>query len=61
MRTEPHGKPQQRTQCLDTIMCKFGKSNVGESGGPVAVRLGENIMYLEEAHLGKIKVGREGV
>lgn len=51
MRTEPQEKPQQRTQCLDTIMCKFGKNIVGDAGGPLAVRLGENI--IRKRHIGK--------
>jgi hypothetical protein len=56
MRTKSEGDPQQTAQCVYSIPCECGRSYIGETGRPLAVRLRElrhNLKYdlLEESKL----------
>jgi predicted GIY-YIG superfamily endonuclease len=41
MKTRPERDPQQTAQCVYRIPCECGRSYIGETGRPLAVRLRE--------------------
>jgi hypothetical protein len=42
MKTRPERDPQQTAQCIYSIPCECGRSYIGETGRPLAVRLREH-------------------
>jgi hypothetical protein len=49
---------QQTAQCIDSIPCECGRSNIGETGRPLAVRLREHRHSLKEGLLEKSKLAK---
>jgi hypothetical protein len=56
MKTRPERDPQQAAQCVYSIPCEFGRSYIGETGRPLAVRLREHKYNLKYGLLKKIKI-----
>jgi hypothetical protein len=52
MKTRPGRDPQQTAQCIYSIPCECGRSYIGETGRPLAVRIREHRQGLLE----KIKI-----
>jgi predicted GIY-YIG superfamily endonuclease len=48
MKTRPKTDPQQTAECVYSIPCEFGRSYIGETGRPLAVRLREHRHNLKE-------------
>jgi hypothetical protein len=56
MKTRLETDPRQTAQCVYSISCKYGRSYIGETGRPLAVRLRECRHSLKESHLEKSKL-----
>jgi hypothetical protein len=48
MKTRLQRDPQQMAQCISSIPCECGRSCIGETGRPVAVRLREHRHILQQ-------------
>jgi hypothetical protein len=48
MKTRPERDPEQTAQCIYSIPCECGRSYIGETGRPLAVRLREHRHSLKE-------------
>jgi hypothetical protein len=55
MQTKSKRDPQQTAQCVYSIPCECGRSYIGKTGRPLAVRLREYRHNLEECLLEKLK------
>jgi predicted GIY-YIG superfamily endonuclease len=53
MKTRQERNPQQRAQCVYSILCECGRSYNGETGRPLAVRVREHRQNLQEGLLEK--------
>jgi hypothetical protein len=53
MKTRPERDPQQTARCVYSIPCECGRSYLGETGRPLAVRLREHKHNLKEGLLEK--------
>jgi predicted GIY-YIG superfamily endonuclease len=49
---------QQMTQCIYSIPCEYGRSYIGETGRPLAVRLREHRHNLQQGVLEKSKLAQ---
>jgi hypothetical protein len=58
MKTRPERDPLQTAQCVYSIPCECGRSDIGETGRLLAVRLREHRHNLKEGLLKKIKISR---
>jgi predicted GIY-YIG superfamily endonuclease len=56
MKTRPERDSQQTAQCVYSIPCECGRSYIGETARPLAVRLREHKQNLKEGLLGKSKL-----
>jgi predicted GIY-YIG superfamily endonuclease len=56
MKTRPKTDPQQTAECVYRIPCECGRSYIGETGRPLAVRLREHRHNLKEGLLEKSKL-----
>jgi hypothetical protein len=54
----PERDPQQMAQNVYSIPCECGRSYIGETGGPLAVRLSENRHNVKEGLLDKPKLAQ---
>jgi predicted GIY-YIG superfamily endonuclease len=55
MKTRPERDLQQTARCVYSIPCECGRSYIGETGRPLAVRLREHKQNLKEGLLEKSK------
>jgi predicted GIY-YIG superfamily endonuclease len=55
MKTRKERDPQQAAQCVYSIPCECGRSYIGETGRPLAVRLREHKHNFKEGLLEKSK------
>jgi hypothetical protein len=55
MKTRPEGDPLQTAQCVYRTPCECGRSYIGETGRPLAMRLREHRHNLKEGLLEKSK------
>jgi hypothetical protein len=53
MKTRPERNPQQKAQCVYSVSCECGRSYIGETGRPLAVKLHEYRDNLKERLLEK--------
>jgi predicted GIY-YIG superfamily endonuclease len=58
MKTRPERDPQQMARCVYSIPCECGRSYIGETGSPLAVRLCEHKHNLKEGLLEKSKLAQ---
>jgi predicted GIY-YIG superfamily endonuclease len=58
MKTRPQKDPQQTARCVYSIPCGCGRSYIGETGRPLAVRLHEHKHNLREGLLEKSKLAQ---
>jgi hypothetical protein len=58
MKTRSERDPQQTARCVYSIHCKCGRSYIGETGRPLAVRLREHKHNLREGFLEKSKLAQ---
>jgi hypothetical protein len=58
MKTRPERDPQQTPRCVYSIPCECGRSYIGETGKPLAVRLREHKYNLKEGLLEKSKLAQ---
>jgi hypothetical protein len=58
MKTRPERDRQQTAQCVYSIPCECGRSYIGETGRPLAVRLREHGHNLKEGLLEKEKLAQ---
>jgi hypothetical protein len=58
MKTRPERDPQQTARCVYSIPCECGRSYIGETGRPLAVRLRELKHNLREGLLEKAKLAQ---
>jgi hypothetical protein len=58
MKTRPEGDPLHTAQCIYSIPCECGRSYIGETGRPLAVRLREHRHNLEQGRLEKSKLAQ---
>jgi hypothetical protein len=56
MKNRPERDPQQMARCVCSIPCECGRSYIGETGRPLAVRLREHKHNLREGLLEKSKL-----
>jgi hypothetical protein len=54
MKTGPEWDPQQTAQCIYSIPCECGRSYIGETGRPLAMRLREHRHNLQQGLLEKL-------
>jgi predicted GIY-YIG superfamily endonuclease len=59
MRTRLERDPQQMAHCIYSICCECGRSYIGETGRPLAVRLHEHRHNLKESFSRKIKISQQ--
>jgi hypothetical protein len=53
MKTKPERDPLQTAQCIYSIPCECGRSYIGETSSPLAVRLREHRHNLQQGLLEK--------
>jgi hypothetical protein len=58
MKTRPERDPQQTARCVYSIPCECGRSYIGETDRPLAVRLREHKHILREGRLEKSKLAQ---
>jgi hypothetical protein len=58
MKTRPERDPQQTARCVYSIPCECGRSYIGETGSPLAVRLRELKHNLKKGLLEKSKLAQ---
>jgi hypothetical protein len=58
MNTRPKIDLQQTAQCIYSIPCECGRSCIGETGRPLAMRLHEHRHHLKEGLLEKSKLAQ---
>jgi hypothetical protein len=58
MKTRPESDPQQTAQCVYSIPCECGRSHIGETGRPLAVRLREHRYNLIEGLVEKSRLAQ---
>jgi hypothetical protein len=58
MKTRPERDPLQRAQCIYSIPCECGRSCIGETGRPLAVRHREHRRNLQQGRLEKSKLAQ---
>jgi hypothetical protein len=58
MRTRPERDTQQMAQCVYSIPCEFGRSYIGETGRPLAMRIHELRHNLKEGLLEKSRLAQ---
>jgi predicted GIY-YIG superfamily endonuclease len=58
MKTKPKRDTQQTAQCVYSIPCKCGRSYIGETGRPLAVRLRVHRHNLKDGLLEKSKLAQ---
>jgi hypothetical protein len=58
MKTRPERDLQQTAQCINNIPCECGRSYIGETGRPLALRLREHRHNLKEGLLEKSKLAQ---
>jgi hypothetical protein len=58
MKTSPVRDPLQTAQCIYSIICEFGRSYIGETSRPLAVRLREHRHNLQQGLLEKSKLAQ---
>jgi hypothetical protein len=58
MKTMPERGPQQTAQCIYSILTEFGRSYIGETGRPLAVRLREHRHNLQQGIVEKSKLAQ---
>jgi predicted GIY-YIG superfamily endonuclease len=58
MKTRPERDQQHTAQCVYSIPCKCGRSYIGETGRPLAVKLREHKHNLKEGLLEKSKLAQ---
>jgi hypothetical protein len=57
-KTRPERDPLQASQCIYSIPCECGRSYIGETGRPLAVRLRDHRYNLQQGLLEKSKLGQ---
>jgi hypothetical protein len=58
MKTRPEREPLQTAQCIYSILCECGRSYIGETGRPLAVRFREHRRSLQQGLLEKSKLAQ---
>jgi predicted GIY-YIG superfamily endonuclease len=58
MKTRPERDPLQTAHCIYSIPCECGRSYIGETGRPLAVRLREHRHNLQQSLLKKPKLAQ---
>jgi hypothetical protein len=58
METRPERDAQQTAQCIYSIPCECGRSFIGETGRPLAVRLREQRHNLQQVLIEKSKLAQ---
>jgi predicted GIY-YIG superfamily endonuclease len=58
MKTRPERDPLQTAQCVYSIPCECGRSYIGETGRPLAVRFPEHRHNLKKGLLEKSKIAQ---
>jgi hypothetical protein len=58
MKTRPERNPQQTAQCIYSIRSECGRSYIGETNRPLAVRLREHRHNLQQGLLEKSKLAQ---
>ncbi|PNF42699.1 hypothetical protein B7P43_G14177 [Cryptotermes secundus] len=58
MKTRPKRDPQQMAQCVYSILCECGRSYIGKTGRPLAVRLRKHRHNVKEGLLEKSKLAQ---
>jgi hypothetical protein len=58
MKTRLKRDPQQTAQCMYSIPCECGRSCIGETGRPLAVRLRDHGNNLQQGLLEKSKLAQ---
>jgi predicted GIY-YIG superfamily endonuclease len=56
MKTRPERDPHQTAHCIYSIPCECGRSYIGETDRPLAVRLREHRRNLQQGLLEKSKL-----
>jgi hypothetical protein len=59
MKTMPERDPLQTAQCIYSSPCECGRSYIGETVRPPAVRLGEHTHNLQQGLLEKSKLAQQ--